>query len=229
MSRAEFFDTIRPMFGGQLTQAQVDGLDLLLSVISAEPVEHQAYLLATTYHETAQTMQPITEYGGRTYFNKYDTGKLAAALGNTPEADGDGFLYRGRGYVQITGRSNYARAGKALDVDLIGNPDLALHPTIAARILVLGCTQGWFTGKKLADYLPGDYVNARRVVNGTDRADLIASYARTFEMALRSMGPTIAPAPPAQPPKPQPAPSQPATRESPWAWLRRALAGLFGK
>jgi len=163
---------------------QVNGIETILAASAGLPIGHRAYLLATAKHETADTMQPITEYGGRKYFDKYDTGKLAKALGNTPDKDGDGYLYRGRGYVQITGRANYAKAGDKLGLDLIGNPDAALNPTVAARILVRGCSEGWFTGKKLDDYLPDDFRNARRVVNGTDKADLIAGYAIEFGKAL---------------------------------------------
>jgi putative chitinase len=184
MNRSGFYAAIRPMFGGALSQKQVDGIEAILAAIDAQPLTFRAYLLATAFHETAQTMQPIVEYGGRKYFDKYDTGKLAKALGNTPEADGDGYLYRGRGYVQITGRANYAKAAQALGVDLLRQPDLALQPTIAAQILVRGCVEGWFTARKLSDYLPGDYVGARRVVNGTDKAELIAGYAREFDAAL---------------------------------------------
>lgn len=179
-----FWDAIRPMFGGRLSQAQVQGIETLLAATAGMDVTHRAYLLATAKHETADTMRPITEYGGRKYFDKYDTGKLAKALGNTPEADGDGFKYRGRGYVQITGLANYRKAAKATGADLVNNPDGALNPDLAARILVRGCSEGWFTGRKLSDYLPGDYIGARRVVNGTDRASLIAGYAEVFESAL---------------------------------------------
>jgi len=179
-----FWKAIRPMFGGALKQSQVNGIETILAASDGLPIGHRAYLLATARHETADTMQPITEYGGRKYFDKYDTGKLAKALGNTPEKDGDGYLYRGRGYVQITGRANYTKAGTKLGLDLLSNPDAALNPDIAARILVRGCTEGWFTGKKLSDYLPDDFRNARRVVNGTDRAELIAGYAIEFGKAL---------------------------------------------
>jgi predicted chitinase len=161
-------------------------------------------------------MQPITEYGGKSYFGKYDTGPLAKALGNTPEADGDGYLYRGRGYVQITGRANYAKAGVALGLDLVRNPDLALQPTVAAQILVRGCSEGWFTGKKLADYLPGDYVEARRVVNGKDRADLIAGYARNYEAALAAS--TVDDKKPAE-----------TATKGPWAAILAFLGRLKGR
>ena len=93
----------------------------------------------------------------------------------------------GRGYVQLTWDANYEKADKALGLNgaLLKDFNLAMQPTIAAQILVRGCSEGWFTGKKLSDYLPGDYRGARRVVNGLDKADLIAGYAREFDAALR--------------------------------------------
>ena len=178
-----FFDAIRPMFGVSMSQDQVDGCKVILAATEGLHITFRAYLLATTYHETAHTMQPITERGGRRYFDKYEAGtRIGKVLGNTEP--GDGYRYRGRGYVQLTGRRNYALAGRVLKLDLLTKPDLALQPAIAAEILVKGCMQGWFTGKDLADYLPGDYRNARRVVNGTDRAAQIAGYAKRFEAAL---------------------------------------------
>ena len=182
-----FWDAIRPMFGGKLSQSQVQGIETLIAATAGLHITHRAYLMATAKHETANTMQPITEYGGRKYFDKYDTGKLAKALGNTPEADGDGFKYRGRGYVQITGRANYAKFGIASE------PDKALDPELAAYILVRGCQEGMFTGKKLSDYLPGDYKQARRVVNGLDQANIIAGYAANFERALTLLAPAPQP------------------------------------
>lgn len=222
MSRTEFFAAIRPMFGGQLSQKQVDGIEALLAATEGLPITHRAYLLATGKHETADTMQPITEYGGRKYFDKYDTGKMAKALGNTPEDDGDGYKYRGRGFVQITGRANYAKAGDWLKLDLLGNPDLALQPTVAAKILVRGCTNGWFTGKKLSDYLPGDYVNARRVINGTDRAALIAGYAANFERAIERLADAAATTAPVVDQKP----ANPIHKGF-WATLFTALLGII--
>jgi len=222
MNRAAFYSEIRAhVFDGSLTQRQVAGIEALLAATEGLSITHRAYLLATAYHETAATMQPITEYGGRKYFDKYDTGKLAKALGNTPGADGDGFLYRGRGYVQITGRANYAKAGGWLKLDLIANPDLALQPTVAAQIIVRGCSAGWFTGKNLSDYLPGDYEGARRVVNGVDDAKLIAGYAVEFERALAVAHTNETPRPDVAKPS-----------QSPWAALFAAIAAivaLFGK
>ncbi len=221
MSRAAFYTSIRPMFHGMLSQQQVDGIEALLAATQGLPITFRAYLMATAAHETDQTMQPITEYGGRKYFEKYDTGKLAKALGNTPEADGDGYLFRGRGYVQLTGRANYVKAGAALGLDLLHKPDLALQPTVAALILVRGCGDGWFTGKKLSDYLPGSYLGARRVVNGQDDAGLIAGYAREFEAALRLLPvePAQKPVAPSVAPKPSVTPPKPSFWRSLWALL----------
>ncbi|HEY0212152.1 MAG TPA: carboxypeptidase [Paenirhodobacter sp.] len=184
------FDRIRPLFGGKLSQAQVVGLNTVLQATARLPSAQRAYLLATAFHETARTMQPITERGARSYFQRYEaTTALGRRLGNSKP--GDGYLYRGRGYVQITGRANYARATAKLGVDLLAAPDLALNHDIAADIMVRGAREGWFTGRRLGDYLREgqanditDYVNARRVINGTDRAALIASYASVFEVAL---------------------------------------------
>ena len=192
MSTSAFFDAVRPLFGGKLKQEQVDGLEALLAATVSLPISYRAYLLATTQHETANTMQPIYEYGPKSYFNKYEPGtKLGKTLGNTQS--GDGYRFRGTGYVMLTGRANFKRAGQNLGLDLVANPELAVRPDVAAKILVTGCVQGWFTGRKLGDYLDGaapDYVNARRVVNGTDKAAHIASLAKSYEAALRKLGQT---------------------------------------
>lgn len=222
MDRAAFFDAIRPMFGGSMSQSQVDGCETLLSIIHGMHVTCQAYLLATAFHETARTMQPITEYGSPRYFDKYDAGtRIGARLGN--DQHGDGFRFRGRGYVQLTGRRNYALASRKLGVDLIADPDKALHPAVAGRILRLGMSEGWFTGAALHDYLPGDYVNARRIVNGTDRAKQIARYAETCEAALREARGVALDS--------DDAPTAPPAREIPTPGLLAALiaavAGLF--
>lgn len=190
----DFFDIVRKeLFGGSLKQSQVDGINAILKAWDRSgdgDGRKLAYLLATSKHETAHTMQPITEYGGRSYFDKYEPGtKIGKALGNTER--GDGYKYRGRGYVQITGRSNYRNAGQKLDVPLLENPDKALEPVVAGMALVRGSLEGWYTGKKLGDYITSaktDYVNARRVINGTDKAQTIAGYAQVFEKALRAAG-----------------------------------------
>lgn len=166
----------------------------LLAFISNDPevtdVRWAAYMLATAKHECANTWAPIVERGSVAYFEKYDADTpLGQRLGNT--VDGDGFKYRGRGYVQITGRANYERLGRAIGLadDLVDDPDRALDPEISYRIMSLGMRRGMFTGKKLSDYINAmgcDYVNARRIINGKDCAETIAGYATTIEGVLRA-------------------------------------------
>ena len=192
INRASFYDAVRSsLFANRLSAGQVSGMNVILDEwqVSGSDIDRQlAYVLATTKHETANTMQPIHERGARSYFDKYEPGTpIGKRLGNTVK--GDGFRYRGRGFVQITGRANYERMGKRLGVDLVGNPELALKPHVAVRTLIVGMIEGLFTGKALSDYIGAtrlDYVNARRIVNSTDRAALIAGYAREFDAALQA-------------------------------------------
>ena len=98
-------------------------------------------------------------------------------------------LYYGRGFVQLTHLVNYKFAGEQLGIDLINNPDLALQPKYATEILVKGSINGWFTSKKLSDYINDkskSYYQARQVINGLDKAQQIADIAVVFEKALRS-------------------------------------------
>jgi len=190
MNKEIFLEKIKPMFG-KLNQEQADAFNLLMKSYPTDvPLTWVAYALATTFHETAQTMQPVTEYGPKSYFAKYDAGtKIGKALGNTQP--GDGYRYRGRGFVQLTGRSNYEKMSRLTNEDLIREPDLAKNFDTARKILRVGMTKGLFTGKKVGDYLTPtktDYVNARRIINGTDKAELIAGYARKFEAALKAAG-----------------------------------------
>jgi hypothetical protein len=198
---SKFFDTIRPLFGS-LDQSQVEGCEALLQAfgVARWPVAWAAYGMATAFHETNKTMQPVqeafwlTDTAANAYFFKmYDPQgqrpDVAKRLGNTQP--GDGAKYCGRGYVQLTGRRNYSEAGEHTGADLVEHPELALKPEIAAKIMLWGMEGGIFTGKKLADYLPlsgragfDAYTAARRIINGQDRAAEIAKEAQQFEAAL---------------------------------------------
>lgn len=190
-----FFNGYRNLYG-KLKQGQVSGLDNLLGYMELDAdltdIRWAAYMLATVKHECADTFQPITERGAKSYFNKYEPGtQIGKNLGNTVK--GDGYLYRGRGYVQITGRANYQKLTQKLaltgDEDLILHPDSALHPDIAYRIMSLGMRTGIFTGKKLSDYVnaaKADYTNSRRIINALDQAALIKGYAVNFETILKN-------------------------------------------
>lgn len=203
MDRAPFYAALRGapgrLFGQHMSPEQFAGVEAILNACPAgTPDDHLAYALATVFKETARTMEPIRERGGPSYFmNRYDIGgghpDIARALGNSHP--GDGQLFYGRGYVQLTGRQNYERAGAKLRnagiaVDLLAHPDDALRPEIAAPVMFLGMEQGWFTGRKLADYFcPGrcDPVNARRIINSLDCCDEIAGYFRAFQAALAAL------------------------------------------
>lgn len=186
LDRKKFFDGVRERIDATLSQSQVDGLNTILDGMlpgQRTPIQSAAYMLATIFHETAGTFQPIHEYGSTAYFNKRygPSTKVGKSLGNTKA--GDGARYAGRGYVQLTGRRNYRKFG------IEDTPDDAMKPDVAFRILSEGMTGGSFTGKKLSDYINAsgaDYVNARRIINGTDRAGMVAGYAKSFEKILRS-------------------------------------------
>jgi len=138
-----------------------------------------AYILATTVHESGAGKYMEEIASGSAYEGRRD-------LGNTQS--GDGTRYKGRGYVQITGRNNYKDWSRRLGIDLVGNPQAASNPETAAKILVGGMKMGTFTGKKLDDYINGsktDFTGARRIVNGTDKA---GTFAQTAQKILQAMG-----------------------------------------
>src|SRR4051794_24252875 len=124
---AAFFDEMRSgLLGPTLSATEVDGCNVILKAMEGLSISWTAYALATAYHETASTMQPVREYGGSTYFTRmYDvTGaRPQMALANGNKCAGDGPKYCGRGYVQLTWKNNYARAGQQCGVDLVSNPD----------------------------------------------------------------------------------------------------------
>lgn len=198
MNRQAFFDSCRKgILGPTLDQSEVDGCTAILDAMEGLPLSWCAYALATAFHETAHTMQPIREFGGPKYLTRmYDvTGarpKLAHDMGNT--SSGDGVKYCGRGFVQLTWKSNYAKASQVTGEDLVANPEKAMRIDLAAKIMRSGMENGWFTGKAFRHCLPdargtlAQYTNARRIINGTDRAGLIAGYALQFEAALVAGG-----------------------------------------
>lgn len=197
MNRAAFYASLRASFGG-LNASQVAGIEAILTEAERRhtKLDSLAYILATPWHETGYTMQPIAERGGPNYCSKYDRGNLAKMLGNT--APGDGYRYRGRGFVQLTGRRNYWFASTKIGIDILANPDQAMNLEVATKVLFEGMEAGWFTGKSLNSYLDHvdeadaedlrEFVQARRIINGTDKAAKIGGHALTFEKALKAGG-----------------------------------------
>ena len=187
IDRAKFFATVRARLG-RLSASQVEGIERILDAIDGAPLAHQAYMLATPWHETDATMQPVREAF------KLSEEWRKRNLRYWP--------WYGRGDVQLTWEENYRKADRALAKAglikagaLLANPDLAMRPDISAFILRRGMTDGWFSGKKLSDYLPASgvatraqYIQARRIINILDKADLVEDYAQVFERALRDGG-----------------------------------------
>ena len=136
-----------------------------------------AYVLATAYWETNRTMKPVEE----AYWLSEAWRKENLRY----------YPWHGRGYVQLTWETNYHKAKAETGVDMVSDPTLAMRSDVAAQVLVVGCRDGWFTGKRLDDYITlqtSNYRGARRVVNGTDKAAAIAEIAREYEAALVSQG-----------------------------------------
>lgn len=189
MNRTTFFSKIRAsLFSGALTGPQVSGIEAILAEADRrnEPLNNVAYALATAQWETANTMQPIREYGkgkGRKY------GVPAGPYRH---------VYYGRGLVQLTWLFNYEKASKKLGFDFVKYPDAVMDPKWAVRILFEGMAGGWFTGKSFKSYIDNidesdaedgrEYEGARRIINGTDKAKQIAGYALKYEAALRAAG-----------------------------------------
>ena len=163
----KYFDLVRdPLFGGSMTQQQVDGQCVIVGLWNYQAtgtpmtdLRWLAYMLATVYHECAQKMWPIREYGegaGKEY----------------GEPDENGNTFYGRGFVQLTWKENYDRASAILGLiderDLTMHPDLALDSLIAARVLFRGCAEGWFTSAKLGHYFneeDDNPIEARAIIN----------------------------------------------------------------
>lgn len=170
------FDILRKSFG-KITQSHVDNINLIVKTAEANKLDYNqtAYCLATAWHETNHTMLPVIE----AYWLSEAWRKKNLRY----------YPYYGRGYVQLTWRENYKKAGDILGFDFVRNPHWVQIPKYSAAILVVGSRDAWFTKYRLSDFInrsKKDYVGARRIINGTDEARLIASYAVIFEKALRS-------------------------------------------
>jgi predicted chitinase len=196
MDSQVFFDHVRSsLFRGSLTVEQVQGMEALISAAVAYPVKdvrHLAYILGGVYHEVGARMVPVREG-----FAKTDAGARAAVkklfdrgvISRNYALPVNGVSYYGRGRIQNTHLANYQKLEKRFGKPFVSEPDLLLQSAIDAEVTVAGHMEGIWTGKSLSDYINGakcDYRGARRIVNGTDKAALIAGYAEKFEAALKA-------------------------------------------
>lgn len=180
---ARFFTTLRALLG-PFSQSQVHGFKTVLAATVGAPIAHTAYMLATAWHETKFTMQPVSE----AYWLSEEWRKQNLRY----------YPWYGRGYVQLTWEANYIKAdaectavGMIKAGQLTADPDVAMRPDVAAFIMRHGMDAGWFTAKKMSDYLPSSgpatlaqFTSARRIINGTDKAEKIAGIAMTMQGAL---------------------------------------------
>ena len=200
MNRNAFYDYLRKsstkVFGNSLSSRQVAGTERFLDATKDLDLPKRAYILASVYHETAHTMTPIREAKGKTddqtiarLDRAWNRGQLTWVSKPYWRRDANGRAWFGRGDIQLTHRDNYVKAEDKLGIDLTSDPNKVLQQKISTQIAVRGMLEGWFTGKKLGDYLTDgekDFKGARRIVNGQDRAADIAGYASYFLGALEA-------------------------------------------
>lgn len=181
MKRQGFYDYVaNALFKGSLPAWQQEPLDRIIDegMLRERTLPECAYVLATAHHETARFkyMEEIGRGQG------WDYGEPILII------RGKTVTYHGRGFVQLTWLINYLKMERKLGVKIVDNPDAVMESEIACKIIWEGMIAGDFTGKNLADYISpqhADFINARRIVNGTDKADLIAGYAQEYEAALK--------------------------------------------
>ena len=179
------------LFNRRMSDSQQAGIIIKLTEFDNHKITDirwSAYMLATSFHETARTMQPVEEIGkgrGKAYGQKLKYNRKPYTW---PDK-----IYYGRGDVQLTWYENYRNMGRILNLPLLEQPELALQPTISARIMIEGMTKGIsnrgdFTGVSLENYFNSytdDPIHARRIVNGLDQANRIAEYHYKFLDAIR--------------------------------------------
>ncbi|WP_287751524.1 glycoside hydrolase family 19 protein [Microcystis sp. M046S1] len=197
VDRDEFFTAFESQFNRQLTASQKQGYNAIFDYWDKSNLDDNrwlAYVLATAFHETGEDMQPVREG-----FASTDQGSINAVtslynrgiIGENyalPEANGKSYF--GRGLVQITWGDNYKKLGQAIGIgnQLYDNPSLALNMEVAVKILFVGMVDGLYAPvHSLRKYFfedRTDWVNARRIINWLDKADLVAGYGQKFFKCL---------------------------------------------
>ncbi len=190
INRDQFYAGIRTNLFPTLQQPQVDGINAILDEYELRQLSDSrwlAYILATAYHETAKTMQPIEEYGKGAGHKYGQHIKQSGETYDTPDQ-----LYYGRGHTQNTWYEIYdmltneaTKAGK--DWDFLNQPELLLTMECSIWAMFECMIHGRYTGVSLSRYFnasTADWTNARKIINGLDKADLIAGYAMMFYRAI---------------------------------------------
>lgn len=182
INRPVFFDIVRrSLFGGRLSASQIEGMQATLDYWewrhAAKPLPFLAYIFATDKRESDHTMQPVEE--GSTRLKGAALRKWQKALRYYP--------WYGRGKPQTTWKRNYQTLDRLYNIGCVQNPSVLLDLKVSTKVMVEGMLAGIWTSRKLEDYWDGetfDFIGARRIINGTDEAQLIAGYAQQFLYAL---------------------------------------------
>lgn len=200
MNATAFYSSIRnTLFGGKMTQGVVDTINAIFDAMLKYDIcdyRQKAYVLATAYHESYHATKNPQWDSVREGFTATNAGAIAAVRAlhragkiktNYAVPERNNHSYYGRGFVQITWPANYIKLGARLNIPLYDNPDLALERDVAAELLVVGMKEGLYTGRNLNHYINTtmtDFVNARRIINGLDKAQEIANHANKFYNAI---------------------------------------------
>lgn len=199
MNSSAFFFSIRgTLFGGKLRQGTVDTVNAILTECNKRNVHdyrHVAYILATAYHESYNARYNPDWKPVREGFTNSDKGAIdhitnlfqQGRIKRNYALPVNGLSYYGRGWVQVTHYDNYRRLSDIYNIDLLNSPDKALERPVAATLLVDGMKEGWYTGHNLYDYITSqntDFIGARRVINGQDKAAVVSGYAMKFYEAM---------------------------------------------
>lgn len=192
IDRKRYFDGVRNgPYPGVLTIGQVVEQNAILDEWErrkGKDPRKLSYYLATNVGECGLNLKPVREG-----FKKTDAEARAYVKrkGYSYAKVINGQVYYGRGRVQLTWEANYRKAGEKLGIDLVNNPDLALDPVIATKIMFDGMEGAWFTRYRLDDFFNStktDPVGARKIINGTDRNVEIAGYYKAFFADLIAAG-----------------------------------------
>ena len=174
IDRKSFYDKLKTTgLFNKLTELQVQGMEAVFDEWEANTytdIRWLAYELATIKHETANTMQPVREKGGEKY------------LKSKPY-----YPYVGNDLLQTTWLENYKKVKKFTGVDVVTNPLLIADLKVSAKVALYFMVNGLYTGVGLKKYFndtKADKINARKIINGTDKAELVGSYYDKFLTAL---------------------------------------------
>ncbi len=180
------FERVRRLFPATKPANVARYLPYVAAALQAQGLTDRTMILACLgiIRAESEGFVPISEFpsqfntaSGQAPFSAYEEPKKAKALGNTKP--GDGACYKGRGFVQLTGRGHYQRQGQAFGVDLVNFPDLANAPEVASLLLVAFLAEQ-ADGVRAA-VAKGDFKAARQLVNGGEHgAD---RFAEVFALA----------------------------------------------